>query len=90
MPVYFSFFLASSLIIFENLVFSFFLLFFLYFFFLSFLFIFSFHLPFYLFIFTQSAYFSNKKPPQPCRDDLYMCYFISFLPAYLPGNLLFL
>ena len=38
-PVYFSFFLALSLIIFENLVFSFFLLFFLHFFFLSFLFI---------------------------------------------------
>lgn len=39
MPVYFSFFLALSLIIFENLVFSFFPLFFLHFFFLSFLFI---------------------------------------------------
>ena len=42
MPIYFSFFLTLSLIIFENLVFSFFLLFFLYFFFLSFLFIFLF------------------------------------------------
>ncbi len=39
MPVYFSFFLALSLIIFENLVFSFFPLFFLHFFFLSYLFI---------------------------------------------------
>ena len=39
MPVYFSFFLALSLIIFENLVFSFFSLFFLHFFFLSYLFI---------------------------------------------------
>ena len=39
MPVYFSFFLALSLIIFENLFFSFFSLFFLYFFFLSYLFI---------------------------------------------------
>ena len=39
MPVYFSFFLALSLIIFENLVFLFFPLFFLHFFFLSYLFI---------------------------------------------------
>ena len=86
MPVYFSFFLALSLIIFENLVFFIFSLFFLHFFFLSFLFIFL----FYLFIISQSAYFSNKKPPQLCRDDLYMYFFISFLPSYLPGNLLFL
>ena len=39
MPIYFSFFLPLSLIIFENLVFSFFPLFFLHFFFLSYLFI---------------------------------------------------
>lgn len=85
MPIYFSFFLTLSLIFSENLDFSFFLLFFLYFFFLSFLFIF-----FFICLFSQAAYFSNKKPPQPCRDDLYMYYFISFLPAYLPGILLFL
>ena len=74
MPVYFSFFLALSLIIFENLVFSFFRCFSC-----IFSFILSFHPPLYLFIFSQSAYFSNKKPPQPCRDDLYMYYFILFL-----------
>ena len=74
MPVYFSFFLALSLIIFENLVFSFFR---------CFSCIFSFYL-----IFSSSSLsvhlfpirlFSNKKPPQPCRDDLYMYYFILFL-----------
>ena len=86
MPFYFSFFLALSLIIFKNLFFSFFLLFFLHFLFLSFLFIF-------LFICSSipnPLIFPIKKPPQPCRDDLYMYFFISFLPAYLPGILLFL
>lgn len=86
MPVYFSFFLALSLIIFENLVFSFFPLFFLHFFFLSYLFI----LLFICSSIPNPLIFPIKKPPQPCRDDLYMYFFISFLPAYLPGILLFL
>ncbi len=85
MPVYFSFFLALSLIIFENLVFLFFSLFFLHFFFLSFLFIFL----FYLFIISQSAYFSNKKPPQPCRDDLYMYFLFLFFLLIFPESFFF-
>ena len=85
MPVYFSFFLALSLIIFENLVFSFFR---------CFSCIFSFYLFFSSSFLSVHLFpirlFSNKKTPQPCRDDLYMYFFISFLPAYLPGILLFL
>ena len=84
MPVYFSFFLALSLIIFENLFFYFFRYFLAFF-----LFIFSFHLPFYLFIISQSAYFSNKKPPQLCRDDLYMYFLFLFFLLIFPESFFF-
>ena len=89
MPVYFSFFLALSLIIFENLVFLFFPLFFLHFFFLSYLFI----LLFICSSFPNPLIFQIKNRHSLAvtifrRSLLY--YFISFLPSYLPGNLLFL
>ena len=83
-PVYFSFFLALSLIIFENLVFSFFRYFSC---------IFSFYLIFsssFLSVcFSQSAYFSNKKPPQPCRDDLYMYFLFLFFLLIFPETFFF-
>ena len=84
MPVYFSFFLALSLIIFENLVFLFFRYFSC---------IFSFYLifssSFLSFCFSQSAYFSNKKPPQPCRDDLYMYFLFLFFLLIFPETFFF-